>query len=148
MVPSVTLTVLSGNLAGKRYHFTKPTRCTMGRGEDCDIQLAFDVTYMDISRRQCQLEIDPPGARVRDLASLNGTYVNGRKIGQRERAQGAAAAQSATFPDVPLQDGDELQLGHRTILLVSILPSEQRERMPVRSRERKAQPQRVAAMGS
>ena len=36
-------------------------------------------------RRHCLLDINPPDIRVRDFGSLNGTYVNGTMIGQREQ---------------------------------------------------------------
>jgi pSer/pThr/pTyr-binding forkhead associated (FHA) protein len=44
---------------------------------------------MRISRYHCLLDINSPDIRVRDLGSLNGTIVNGKKIGQRQRNQTA-----------------------------------------------------------
>ncbi|KYC36281.1 hypothetical protein WA1_52005 [Scytonema hofmannii PCC 7110] len=39
------------------------------------------------SRYHCLLDINPPDIRVRDFGSRNGTYVNGKKIGQRQPKQ-------------------------------------------------------------
>jgi adenylate cyclase len=49
---------------------------TVGRAPDADI-LIGDVT---ISRRHAELESAPHGVRVRDLASSNGTSINGARI--------------------------------------------------------------------
>nr|WP_266889633.1 FHA domain-containing protein [Trichormus azollae] len=60
----------------------------MGRNSDCNLQLAKEID-MRISRYHCLLDINSPDIRVRDLGSLNGTIVNGKKIGQRQRNQTA-----------------------------------------------------------
>jgi pSer/pThr/pTyr-binding forkhead associated (FHA) protein len=100
-----------GNLQGKEYVFEAPTRCIIGRADDCDIRLPGDYWHSDISRHHCVLEIDPPAIRVRDLGSRNGTYVNGQKIGQRPPQQTAEAADSRMFADRELKEGDEVQVG-------------------------------------
>jgi serine/threonine protein kinase len=82
----------------------------MGRNHDCNLQLANEVD-MTISRYHCLLDINPPDIRVRDLGSLNGTFVNGKKIGQRKRHQTAQEALKLNFPEYDLQDGDEIRLG-------------------------------------
>jgi pSer/pThr/pTyr-binding forkhead associated (FHA) protein len=41
------------------------------------------------------------------LPSLNGTYVNGLKIGQRQKHE----RPGGSFPEYDLKDGDEIQLG-------------------------------------
>lgn len=50
----------------------------LGRGKDADVRL--DTTDQLISRRHCLLQINQREARIKDLASSNGTLVNGRKI--------------------------------------------------------------------
>jgi serine/threonine-protein kinase len=39
--------------------------------------------FQRISRRHCELFYDPPQLRVRDLGSVNGTYINGRRLGEQ-----------------------------------------------------------------
>lgn len=63
---------------------------TIGRTPESDLFLD-DVT---VSRRHARILVDPDGYLVEDQGSLNGTYVNRRRI---ERHQ--------------LFDGDELQVG-------------------------------------
>ena len=79
----ITLKITEGSLKGEEFVFHDSARCVVGRSPDCDIALPMDLLHRDISRRHCAIEIDPPRIRVRDLNSLNGTYVNGEKIGQR-----------------------------------------------------------------
>ena len=71
------------------------------------MRLARDLT---VSRRHCLIEVDEAGARVTDLGSLNGTFVNGQSIGQRDRGRRADAA-AAGPPRRLLREGDELRIG-------------------------------------
>ena len=64
---------------------------TAGRHPDSDIFLD-DVT---VSRRHAEIERTTKGYIVRDVGSLNGTYLN----------------QRITEGDTPLTNGDELQIG-------------------------------------
>jgi serine/threonine-protein kinase len=105
-----TLTATTGDLKGEEYVFHGPARCEVGRSPDCDIALPMNLLYRDVSRHHCVFEIDPPAIRVRDLGSLNGTLVNGAKIGQR----GAPVARGDSNPEHgvrELHDGDEVQVG-------------------------------------
>jgi pSer/pThr/pTyr-binding forkhead associated (FHA) protein len=81
--------VKRGQNAGSRFAITQPVT-TAGRHPDSDIFLD-DVT---VSRRHVEIVADHDGVRVRDVGSLNGTYVN------RER-----------IDEAPLVNGDELQIG-------------------------------------
>lgn len=83
------LFVQRGTKAGSRYALDNELT-TAGRHPDSGIFLD-DVT---VSRRHAELSSDGATYVVRDLGSLNGTYVN------RER-----------IDEVALQDGDELQIG-------------------------------------
>jgi hypothetical protein len=78
-----------GGRAGESF---KPGtgRTVIGRSPECDIFLD-DVT---VSRRHAELSRDADTFTIRDLGSLNGTFVNRRRI------------ESAT-----LQDDDEVQIG-------------------------------------
>jgi pSer/pThr/pTyr-binding forkhead associated (FHA) protein len=119
MTPSITLTISRGALTGKKYIFHEPTNCIIGRSRDCTIALGGE--YLDVSRRHCVIEITPPELRIRDLGSLNGTYVNGQMIGQR--SGGARPADgSLSSSAVELTAGDEIQLGDHTAFRVWVTP--------------------------
>jgi eukaryotic-like serine/threonine-protein kinase len=126
MVPAITLIATRGPLAGRTFLFTKPTNCVVGRARDCTISLPLEAEHLDVSRRHCQLEIAPPGIRVRDLGSLNGTYVNGRKVGQRDGRSVPIDRDETGSPAVELTAGDEIQLGEHTAFRVFISPETDR----------------------
>jgi predicted component of type VI protein secretion system len=88
--------------------FREHTFCTMGRSQDCMLRLPGDGDGRMVSRRHCQLEIDPPRIEVRDLNSLNGTFVNGNMIGRRRQDPCAECSSSSAYP---LHSGDSLQVG-------------------------------------
>jgi pSer/pThr/pTyr-binding forkhead associated (FHA) protein len=81
--------VESGPKAGSRYGLEAPVT-TIGRHGAADI-LLDDVT---VSRRHVEVERVGDRYVVRDVGSLNGTYLNRRRIESTE-----------------LDDGDELQIG-------------------------------------
>jgi pSer/pThr/pTyr-binding forkhead associated (FHA) protein len=83
------LVVTRGPNAGSRYALTK-SLTTAGRHPDSDIFLD-DIT---VSRRHVEITRSDAGFALRDVGSLNGTYVN------RQRVEGA-----------PLANGDEVQVG-------------------------------------
>ena len=85
-----TLAVRSGGPAGAVFSLDHET-VTIGREPSADVFLD-DVT---VSRNHAVITTGPGGAALRDLGSLNGTYVNRRRIEGEER----------------LEDGDELQIG-------------------------------------
>ena len=97
MPSKITLTITQGKLSGQQYIFESRSTCIVGRNDDCNLQIADNVD-MTISRYHCLLDINPPDIRVRDLGSLNGTFVNGKKIGQRQREQPAKEAANKTDP--------------------------------------------------
>ncbi|MBV6340008.1 protein kinase [Candidatus Magnetobacterium casensis] len=106
----VVLKVTEGKLKGKEYVFNERTICIVGRGVDCYPRLPDDEDHRTISRHHCLFDINPPGIRVRDFGSLNGTYVNGVKIGQRDRAKVIDKSEHF-FPEYDLKEGDEVRLG-------------------------------------
>jgi hypothetical protein len=88
--PDVGVLVLkSGADAGMRFVLSAPLT-TAGRHPRSDIFLD-DIT---VSRRHVEVSRSPSGYVVRDVGSLNGTYVN------RER-----------IDEATLTDGDEVQIG-------------------------------------
>jgi hypothetical protein len=87
---SAMLIVLRGPNAGSRFLLDKDVT-TAGRHPESDIFLD-DVT---VSRRHAEFRREPGGFRVHDVGSLNGTYV------ERKRIEQAAE----------LTSGDEVQIG-------------------------------------
>jgi hypothetical protein len=87
------LVVRHGPNAGSSYRL-EGAATTVGRHPDSDIFLD-DIT---VSRRHVLIERDDQGFLLRDVGSLNGTYVN------KERADEAR-----------LRSGDELQIGRYRI---------------------------------
>lgn len=119
MPAKVTLTIIKGKLPGRQYIFDSRTSSIIGRAEDCNIQLPNDKDHSTISRYHCLLDINPPNIRIRDFGSKNGTYINGKKIGQRQENQTPEEAAKDDFPEFDLKDNDEIKLSN-TVFVVSI----------------------------
>ncbi len=81
--------------AARREIPLRKSRFTFGKMPDNDLVL----DRVNISRRHCQIFSEGGAWFVRDLASRNGTFVDGRKI----------------EADIPLKDGSRIQLGDFTM---------------------------------
>ncbi|MDH6098023.1 serine/threonine-protein kinase [Anabaenopsis sp. FSS-46] len=119
MPSEITLTLTQGKLQGQQYTFTERTTCIIGRSSECNIQLPSDTEHITVSRYHCLLDINPPHVRIRDFGSLNGTYVNGSKIGQRSPDHTPEQGTKLNFPEYDLQNQDKIKLGN-TVFHVSI----------------------------
>jgi hypothetical protein len=95
----VTLRVLSGPHAGRSFIFDQHDTFLIGRADTAHLCLPDDRYF---SRNHCILEIAPPRCFLRDLGSLNGTYVNGQKV-----------------QEAYLKNGDRIQ-GGQTMLAVEV----------------------------
>jgi pSer/pThr/pTyr-binding forkhead associated (FHA) protein len=111
MSPRITLTIVDGPMEGTEFVFDEPCQPVIGRANDCTIQLPTNFLFAQVSRHHCLLEIDPPAVRVRDLGSLNGTFVNGEEIGQHRIDQVAAEHRAKPSESHELKGGDQLQVG-------------------------------------
>jgi pSer/pThr/pTyr-binding forkhead associated (FHA) protein len=127
MDSTITLIVTRGPLVGREFAFGGSTTCLIGRSRDCTIALPMEAAHMDVSRHHCEVEIAPSALRVRDLGSLNGTYVNGKKIGQRGVCEADSTLADGQQPAVDLSDGDEIQLGQHTAFRVCLADVERRD---------------------
>jgi pSer/pThr/pTyr-binding forkhead associated (FHA) protein len=92
------LAVRAGGPPGIAFRIPGTRNVSIGRSPDSDIFLD-DIT---VSRNHSQIEHRPEGLVLRDLGSLNGTYVNRRRIHDEER----------------LQNGDEVQIGKFRLVLL------------------------------
>ena len=117
MANRVGITVTDGPIKGQEFIFEEHDVLLLGRSPDCHICLPPQDTTA--SRHHFMLEVNPPNARVRDLGSLNGTYVNGEKIGGRERHETPEEGAQRQYPQVDLHDGDEIAVGN-TLLRVGV----------------------------
>lgn len=86
---NVTLIVVGGDVKTPEVKLRLPS--TVGRGRDCSIMLRHPL----VSRQHCEIYESSGALMVRDLGSLNGTFVNNQRI------EG----------DAPLQPGQLLTIG-------------------------------------
>ena len=83
---------------GSHKTFTLPSSVSViGRRHDCDLR----IPLMPVSKRHCELILNKDTIKVRDLGSLNGTYINGKQIAD----------------EVEINPGDYLTIGPLTFLL-------------------------------
>ncbi len=91
------LVIRSGDMTGSRFTLSRDIT-QIGRHQDSDI-LLDDIT---VSRRHAEIVRTSKSLIVRDLGSLNGTYVNQSRV-----------------DEFALQHGDELQVGKYRMVLFS-----------------------------
>ena len=97
----VTLTVNAGPLTGQVFNFEGHDVFLVGRSPNAHCRLPEDDPYF--SRIHFLVDINPPRLKLMDMGSLNGTFVNGRRV-----------------DTIELQDGDEIKAGH-TLLAVTVV---------------------------
>jgi pSer/pThr/pTyr-binding forkhead associated (FHA) protein len=87
------------NKRGSHKTFALPHPVTvLGRRHDCDLRIPLPI----VSRRHCQLAVNKESAKLRDLGSRAGTFVNGKRIDPEE--------------DVPVKAGDYITIGPLTFV--------------------------------
>jgi hypothetical protein len=116
MSASIKLKVEQGPMEGKDFSFMEHDTFIFGRMPDLHACLPDDE---QVSRHHFFMEASPPHARIRDLGSLNGTYVNGKKIGGRKKMETPEEGAKTVHPHVDLKDGDKIKVG-QTMLLVQV----------------------------
>src|SRR5439155_20849503 len=87
-------------IGGERHEIDKRV-VVLGRGQDCDIQLADP----NVSRRHAELRQEETAYWIVDLGSTNGLEVNGRRLRQSK-----------------LEDGDRIILGSTEVVFERALP--------------------------
>ena len=116
MPARVDLVVSEGKYQGQVFSFEEHDTFLLGRMPDCTIKLPEDTL---VSRHHFILEVNPPDARVRDLGSLNGTWVNGTKYGGRAKGETPEQGALHEYPQVDLKDGDKIEVGD-TVMHVKV----------------------------
>ena len=102
----VVLTVEAGAAAGTVFDCPAHDSLLFGRHSHCGLRVVGDPL---VSRHHFLLEMNPPAVRVRDLESLNGTWVNGVRYGGK--APPSPGVKTAASSMVDLCDGDLVVVG-------------------------------------
>lgn len=76
---NVTLVTVEGSKTPQRFSL-RSEETIVGRREGCDLR----IPSHSVSRRHCRLSFRDDLLSVEDLASANGTYVNGQRIAKAE----------------------------------------------------------------
>jgi pSer/pThr/pTyr-binding forkhead associated (FHA) protein len=106
----VRLTVLSGPHLGNRICLAGAESATFGRAPQCDVCFCGEIRDPCMSRRHCRMTFSPPELLVEDLASANGTYINGERCHLAGNLQPPSVALGKTLPSIA-KTGDVITLG-------------------------------------
>ncbi|HEX3998705.1 MAG TPA: SpoIIE family protein phosphatase [Pirellulales bacterium] len=74
------LSILNGQRSGETYELVSP-QVQLGRDSFCDVV----IPTRSVSRQHARIVCEADGFYIEDLNSLNGTYINGRRISRRTR---------------------------------------------------------------
>lgn len=109
MKEKITIEIIKGEGAGQKFEYEDAERIFVGRQADCGIVLPEKT----VSRYHCLLDINPPTVKLQDFGSLNGTFLNDVKIGQREREKSWEEASHDAHKEYELHDGDVIGIGKK-----------------------------------
>jgi len=112
----IEIAITEGSMRGRSFVFHEHDTLILGRMPDCHMYLPGDPM---VSRHHFIIEVNPPDLRIRDLGSLNGTFVNGMKHGARMEDETPEEGANRKYPEVDLKDGDSITVGE-TVLKVHI----------------------------
>ena len=109
---TIHLQVNSSDGTSRAFALTEHDTFLLGRMEDCHLCMPGDP---QVSRHHFLLEACPPQVSLRDLGSLNGTHVNGKKCGGREKGETPEQGALRQYPSIDLKHGDHITVGKSTI---------------------------------
>ena len=112
MSAKVTLNLANPDGTSKAFELTEHDTFLLGRMEDCHLCLPNDDR---VSRHHFLLEACPPQASLRDLGSMNGTHINGKKCGGREKGETPEQGAKRQYPSIDLKHGDRITVGQSSI---------------------------------
>ena len=112
MSAKVQLQIKQDKAPGKAFTFTEHDTFIFGRMPDCHACISDDI---QVSRHHFILEANPPQACLRDLGSLNGTWVNGTKFGGRLGSETPEQGAKRHYPEVSLKHGDVIRVGQTSL---------------------------------
>jgi eukaryotic-like serine/threonine-protein kinase len=113
--PRVVLEVVEGPIRGTEFIIDGHDTRVLGRGADCHLRILDDSR---VSRHHFLLEAVPPLARLRDLGSRNGTWVNGVRHGGRTTLEPRLMDAIQPGAEVDLRHGDQIRVGRTVIRFV------------------------------
>lgn len=108
MFERVVLLAMNGKNKGQELALENGGDYILGRARECTCVLN-DPLFL-VSRRHCRIKVHAPFVSVQDLGSRNGTLVNGTSIGCREKAKRFEEFLKEEYKEVPLEDGDTLDI--------------------------------------
>ena len=103
----IRLEITNGPSRGRHYTLREGEAIVVGRSSRCNLVVGGDPRC---SRAHCLVFLHPPHCYVRDLGSLNGTFVNGQRV----------------QPVAPLNHGDCVRVGDSeiTVEIIAEAPAE------------------------
>lgn len=115
-IDEVILHFLEGENEGVEIKLTPPREIFIGRSEESDVFLG----EKKISRKHTQIVVSDDEARVIDLESTNGTFLNSRKI-----------------TEVSMKNGDKLKIGSSVIEVEIVSKSQPEAEAPTGAKPKK-----------
>ena len=108
--PSALRLILSSDFGGEPqvWEFTGPRAVVIGRGQGALLRLPDTEEFATVSGHHCVIELSRSRAFLRDLRSLNGTFINGHLVSRREEDHVVGVA--VTGSGVLIKDGDVITL--------------------------------------
>ena len=119
MPAKVVLKFTKGGLKDREFSYDQKECVIIGRQNDSNI--VAPPTDTTVSRYHCILDITPPVVTVRDFGSLNGTFLNGQKIGQGDLTKSAEERREGKSEEFPLKHGDRLGLSAECELVMNVV---------------------------
>ena len=113
------LVITSGRNKGGVYKLAPGAETVLGRVSECSIHI-LDAR---VSRRHCVIAVGPAGAVLRDLQSVNGTFVNGARV-----------------TETALKDGDKVVVGTTELQFRQAAPANGRKTEALVSADRPPEP--------
>ena len=120
MAAKVIIDVTAASRKKSVFSYEDHDTFIVGRMGDCHVCIEDDGY---LSRHHFILEVNPPNARLHDLGSLNGTYINGKKFGGRTVFETPEEALvKYKFPWVVLKNEDVIKTGDTIFKVVIETP--------------------------
>jgi len=119
MPAKVILKFTKGGLKDKAFCYDQKDSVIIGRLSDSNI--VVPESDSTVSRYHCILDINPPIVTVRDFGSLNGTYLNGQKIGQGDIHLSVEERREKKSEEFALKQGDCLGLANVCELVMNVV---------------------------
>ncbi len=102
----ITLEVLDGPAAGRVFCYRGQDTFVLGRSDLAHLRLLEDA---HLSRNHFRIELNPPNCTVEDLASANGTFVNGERVMRRNLVNGDTICGGQTRILVRIEESPEIE---------------------------------------